>query len=158
MVAAFMAARRSRTTALRRCRPRRSNIKRGRASTGSGEPSAQGCTADGGGRCPSHGDGRGGDAPASSRAVLELTEHSPRAWGEEASHGGAGGAAVVVEKRRGQAGVGNGDGGARCGRGCCYRRGRKPRKLKWRVRSVQAGARSVKVGLGLAWPHGTVSR
>ena len=138
-----MAARQSWTTALRRRRLRRSTIRRGRASTGSGDPSAQGCTTDGGGRCPSHGDGCGGDASESSRAVLELTEHSQRAWVEAASHEGAGGAAVVVEKRRGQAGVDNGDGGARCGGGGCCGRGRKPRKWKWRVLSPRAGAGSV---------------
>ena len=110
-----MAARRSRTTALRRRRPRRSTIRHGRASMGSCEPIAQGCTADGGGRCPSHGDGRSGDAPVSSCALLWLTKCGQRARAEAVSHWSSGGGVAVVEKRRGQASAGYGDGGAaRC--------------------------------------------
>jgi len=96
-----MAARRSGTAALRWWSPRRSNIKRGRASTDSGEPSAQGCTADGGGRCSSHGVGRGGDAPARLGSGAEALPVRLVANASAVSLRGDGGVVAVVEKRGG---------------------------------------------------------
>jgi len=71
-VAAFMVARRSWTTALRRRWPWRLNLKLGRASTNPGKPSAQDYAKKGGLRLSSHGDGRGDDAPARSARRNDL--------------------------------------------------------------------------------------
>jgi len=81
--------------------------------------------------------------------VLELTEHGQRPLVDAASHGGAGGAAVVVEKRRGQAGVGKGDGGGHSVLRLRLRRSRRPRKSKWHARLSTGGCWGRK---GVRWP------
>jgi len=104
--AAAMAGRRRGTTALRRWKLRRDTKRRGRDPLGSDEPIVQGYTGYGGGRCPSHGDGRGGDAPA---RLARGAEALP-AW--LASTGGCGEASTVAKEQRGRAWRCSGNGGA----------------------------------------------
>ena len=73
MVAALMAARQGGTTAVHRWRPRRGNLKHGRASSNQDEPNAHDSTKNGGLWLSSHGDGLGDGAPVSLCTVLELT-------------------------------------------------------------------------------------
>ena len=80
-MAAFMAAWRSQTAALRWRWPWRLNLKLGRASANPAKPSAQDYVEKGGLRLSSHDDGRGGDAPVRSarRNGLPITA-SERLW------------------------------------------------------------------------------
>ena len=121
-MAALMVARRSRTTALRRRWPRRRKFKLGRASTTQDELNAQASVGKGGRWHPSHGDGLGGDASVRLSAAWRLTERGQQARVDAVSHGGDGGVVAVVEKWRGRAGVGNGDGGERSVRQLLLRR------------------------------------
>ena len=78
-----------------------------------GEPIAQGFTVYGGGRCPSHGDGASGGAPASSHALRWLTKRYQRAREEAVGRWGASGAAAVTigQLVASLRGYGNGGGG-----------------------------------------------
>ena len=91
-----MAARQSRTTALRRRWPRRRKFKLGRASTTQDELNAQANAWKGGRWRSSHGDGRGGDAPARSSTARRLTERGQRARADEVRLGDGSGVAAVV--------------------------------------------------------------
>ena len=94
---------------------------------GSGEPIAQGCMVYGGGRCPSHGDRHGGDAPASSRTALLLTKCYQQTREEAVGCWGAGAAAVLTNGRLSEVWRGYGDGGGGEELGCCCGEEMRPR-------------------------------
>ena len=87
------------TTVVHRWGLRWLDLKLGQAPVSYDEPSVQGFTIYGGGRCPSHGDGASGGAPASSHALWWLTKRYQRAWEEAVGRCGASGAAAVKNGR-----------------------------------------------------------
>jgi len=78
----------------------------------SSKPSAQAIAWKGGRWRSGHGDGARGEAPARSYALRWLTKLSQRAREEAVGRWGTSGGVAGVEKQRGRAGVGYGDGGA----------------------------------------------
>ena len=107
-----MAERRGWTTAERRCGLRWFKLTRGQASVDAGEPSALANGAGGGLWRRGHDDGVRGGAPVSIGTALALTELEWRAREEAVGRWGTSGGVAGVERQRGRAGAGYGDGGA----------------------------------------------
>ena len=107
-----MAERRAGTIAVRWCGLRWFKLTRGQASVDAGEPSALANGAGGGlWRC-GHDDGVRGGAPVSIGTALALTELEWRPREEAVGLWGTSGGVAGVERQRGRAGAGYGDGGA----------------------------------------------
>ena len=77
-------------------------LRLGRASLDHGEPISQAITANGGRRRRGHGDRVSGGAPASSCALLWLTERGQRARVEAMSRGGSSGGVAGVRSNEGE--------------------------------------------------------
>ena len=107
-----MAERQGWTMAVRRCGLRWFKLTRGQASVDAGEPSALANGAGGGLWRRGHDDGVHGGALVSIGMALTLTELEWRAREEAAGRWGTSGGVAGVEKQRGRAGVGYGNGGA----------------------------------------------
>ena len=138
-----MAARRGRTSAVRRWGLRWLDLELGRAPVDYSEPSASAIAWNGRLQRRGHDDGHGGEAPVSLCTALTLTEREWRAREEATGCWGDGGAIAVAKEQRGRAGDGYGDGGGAGRARLSLRRGRRSRKWEMRRGVARTGAGGV---------------